>query len=128
MLRTEDLPESCFSDKSLLVGDLNARLRSLGSSLGSQNSNGLAVRDINDGLGNVLILWNSKLTHVTGGRLDWAIIFNMNEVQTCPDILYELVSGHFALKVTLVLDKVCGLTTRARYRLKNRQHGELICK
>lgn len=39
MLRSEDLPDCVFSDKSLLVGDLNARHRSLGSFFGSQNSN-----------------------------------------------------------------------------------------
>lgn len=63
-----------------------------------------------------------------GGRLDYAILFNMNEVRASIDILYELVSDHFTLKVTLGLDKVCGPTARTRYKLKDGQHRELMSK
>ena len=81
MLGIEDLPDCLFSDECLLIGDLNARHRRLGSSFGSQNSNGLAPWDIVDTYENIQILGNGKPTHVRGGRLVYAIMFNMNEVQ-----------------------------------------------
>ncbi|KAK7076912.1 hypothetical protein SK128_000150, partial [Halocaridina rubra] len=90
--------------KSILVGDLNA---------------GFAFYDIIDANENVEMLGNGQPTHVRGGRLDYAILFNMNESEASADTLYALLSDHFALKVKLGLDKVCIPSARSRYKLKS---------
>ena len=84
--------------------------------------------DIVDTYENIQILGNRKPTHVRGGKLDYAIMFNMNEVQAVLDILYELMSDHFPIIVTLGVDKVCSPATRTRYKLKDGQHVEFISK
>ncbi|KAK7070109.1 hypothetical protein SK128_015661, partial [Halocaridina rubra] len=128
MPRSDDIHDCLFCAKSVVVGDLNARHRSFGSPLRNQNSNGFTLYDITDAYENVEMLGNGQPTQVRGGRLDYAILFNMNELEASADILYELLSYYFALKVKLGVDKVCIPSARSRYKLKNDQHRELISK
>ena len=128
MLTLEDLPDCLFSDKRLLVGCLNARHRNLGSISGSQNINGFVWNDILDALDNVKVLGKGEATHVRGGRLDYAVLFNMNEFQADACNVYELLRDHFALKVVLFVDKLVCPTTKKRYKLKEGQHTQLITK
>ena len=44
------------------------------------------------------------------------------------DILYELMSDHLVIIVTLGVDMVCDPATRTRYKLKDGQHVEFISK
>ena len=124
----EDLPDVIFSEICLLVGDLNARHPYFGSTGGTHNTNGVVLKSFLDATENVKILGDIKPTHVKGGRLDYAILFNMDNILTRSVIVPELLSDHFAIRVDLYIDKLIYQQKRKRYVFKDSKHRAEFCR
>lgn len=124
-LDLEDLPSCILDNKCLVMGDLNARHRELGTT-GSQNKNGHVLKSIVDSLESVKILGNPEPTHVRGGRIDYAMLFNMEEFNGSARVLSILVSDHFALSITINVEKQILFTKRKRLSLKEEDKPSFI--
>ena len=116
----DDLPDLIFADECLLVGDLNARHKNLGST-GSQNHNGIILISFLSSIEDAKVLGAGEPTHLKGGRLDYAVIFNMLDVQAESKVVDTLLSDHFAIEVKLHVDKMF-VNNRKRYSIKDGQH------
>ncbi|XP_064104322.1 uncharacterized protein LOC135214183 [Macrobrachium nipponense] len=126
-LDLENLPKVIFNEYCLLVGDLNARHHDLGSS-GSQNRNGFVLNNILNSLENVKVSGNGAPTHVRGGRIDYAVLFNTFECTADALVVTELVSDHFALEVSLSINKMFVSKKRKCYHLKPDRKLEFMNK
>ena len=126
-LTVDDLPDIIFHEECLIVGDLNARHKDLGTS-GTQNHNGIVLNNLLNSLENSRVLGTGEATHIRGGRLDYAIIFNMFDVESELDVVNTLVSDHFAIKVRLHVEKLCFINNRKRYSIKEHQRMNFIEK
>ena len=120
-LVVDDLPDLIFADECLLVSDLNARHKNLGS-IGSQNHNGIILNNFLSSIEDAKVLGAGEPTHVKGGRLDYAVIFNMLDVQAESKVVDTLLRDHFAIEVKLHVDKMCFVNNRKRYSIKDGQH------
>lgn len=117
-LDIEDMPDCIFTDKCLLMGDMNARHPNLGT-LGISNRNGNVLHNILNSLDDVKVLGIDEPTHVRGGRLDYAILFNMVSCEGCAEIVRDLLSDHFAIRVSLDIEKIVYDKSRKVYHLKD---------
>ncbi|KAG0728414.1 hypothetical protein GWK47_032522 [Chionoecetes opilio] len=115
-LRFEHLPDSVFRDPTLLVGDLNARHDSLGSA-GSRNWNGTVWHQFLNDYDDVRLLGDDSPTHLQGGRIDYACLFNTEGMGGKCEVVSELLSDHFALYVELPLGKALANHGRVRYTI-----------
>ncbi|XP_045117646.1 uncharacterized protein LOC123508177 [Portunus trituberculatus] len=113
-LKFEHLPDSVFREPTLLVGDLNARHAVLGSS-GSSNWNGTVWHQFLSDCDEARLLGDNSPTHLQGGRIDYACLFNIQGMEGKCTVISELLSDHFALYVELPLRKACGGHSRVRY-------------
>ena len=126
-LSVDDLPDIIFAEDCLLVGDLNARHNNLGTK-GFQNRNGIALNCLLDSIEDVKVLGNGEPTHVKGGRLDYAILFNMLEVQADFKNVDTLLSDHTAINVRLHLEKITHVNNRKKYFLREEQQREFVAR
>ena len=97
------LPECILEEKSILMGDINARHRDLGS-YQTTNVNGTRWKAFLDSADNVMVTGDSVPTHVQGGRLDYVAFINFPLPSAETHLLPSLLSDHSALETTLLLD------------------------
>ena len=124
-LNVEDLPSCVLDENCLLMGDLNARHYNLGTK-GTPNRNGYILNNILESIDTVRVLGNGGPTHVRGGRIDYAILFNMIECRANAVVVGNLLSDHFAINVSLNIEKMVFNKGRKRYKLKNERKVEFI--
>lgn len=103
--QTVNLPAYVLTEKSVVMGDINARHRDLGSHL-TNNVNGVRWKAFLDATDTAQLTGDNVATHVQGGRLDYVVLFNMTNgsdttALTC--LLPSLLSDHFALETSLPL-------------------------
>ena len=121
----EDLPDCIFEEPTLVVGDLNARHPALGTQ-GRKNRNGDRLLQLLMDHPDVSVLGSSEPTHVEGGRLDYACIFNGEGLSGGCQVLSELLSDHWPLLVDLPLGKKPTSFRRQRFSLKPEETGKFI--
>ena len=109
------LPDCIFSEVTLLAGDLNAKHNQLGDLKG--NNNGAAFYQFLQDYDDVILLGDASATHIKGGRLDYACIFNGQGLTGQCHLQPELLSDHFALAVTLPVEKRHSMSRRKRIML-----------
>ena len=126
-LNLDDLPSCIFNENCLVMGDLNARHKNLGST-GSQNRNGHALNSILGSIDNVKMLGNDEPTHVRGGRIDYALLFNMADYRAKAEVIKDLLSDHFAIMVFLKIEKITFDNKRKRLVLKDEGKADFIKK
>ena len=126
-LSLDNLPSCIFDHECVLMGDLNARHRSL-ENFGSPNRNGRVLHSILDSLDNVRILGNKEPTHVRGGRIDYVLLFNMSEYEAAASVVGDLVSDHFALEANLGIRRITFCHKRKRLKIKDDKKSEFIFK
>ena len=100
---------------TLLAGDLNAKYSQLGNLNG--NSNGAAFYQFLQDYDDVSLLGDASATHIKGGRLDYACIFNGQGLTGQCHLQPELLSNHFTLAVTLPVEKRHSISRRKRIML-----------
>ena len=98
--RSDDLPDCFLEEKSLLMGDLNARHKDLGSHF-TTNINGVRWKAFLDATDTVMLTGDSVPTHTQGGRLDYVALSNVFQCPIETHLLPTLLSDHFALETTL---------------------------
>ena len=114
----DDLPNCLFTEKCLLMGDLNARHHNLGT-VGTPNKNGHILYNLLECIDDVKILGSDEPTHVRGGRIDYAFLFNMIDYAGDAAVVKDLLSDHFAIHATLVVEKLMFNIKRKIYNLKD---------
>ena len=124
-LDLDKFPLCIFDERCLVLGDLNARHHKLGSQ-GSQNKNGFVLYNILESLDNVRVLGNGEPTHIRGGRIDYALLFNMYEYRADALVVGDLLSDHFAMEVSLGMEKNSFNKRRKRYRLNERIKPDFV--
>ena len=122
---SDDMPDCLFNDTCLLVGDINARHERLGT-MGASNANGRGWIHFLEELDNINILGDAEPTHLRGGRLDYAILFNMCGIIANANVVGDLVSDHFALSVSIHIDKAQRTSKRQRYNLPDNKKQLLV--
>ena len=119
-----DLPDCIFDEPTLVVGDLNARHPALGTE--GKNANGdrfmRLLMDHND----VSVLGTPEPTHVGGGRLDYACMFNGQGLTGSCKVVPELLSDHWALMVELPVGKKSTPPNRQRFSLKPEDTSKFV--
>ena len=75
------------------------------------------------------MLGNNEPTHLRGGRLDYAVLFNMFGFSANASAVGDLVSDHFALSVNVHIDKIQRNGQRQRYKLpeSKKNYTKLVC-
>ena len=97
-----NLPGCLFEDKSVIMGDLNARHKDLGS-FQTSNVNGTRFKAFLESTNTVQLTGENIPTHIQGGRLDYVVFINLYVELAETHLLRHLLSDHFALETTLPL-------------------------
>ena len=99
-LNIANFPEYVLEEQSVIMGDLNARHKELGSHL-TTNANGVRWKAFLDTTDTAVLTGDHTPTHVQGGRLDYVALINMPTYTAQTYLVRSLLSDHFALVTTL---------------------------
>lgn len=101
-LNLANFPDYVHEEPTVLVGDLNSRHRDLGSHR-TNNVNGVRWKAFLDASETAVLTGDNVPTHVQGGRLDYVTLFNMPAFTAQTLISRCLLSDHFALETTILI-------------------------
>ena len=94
------LPWYVLEEQTVLLGDLNARHKDLGSHH-TTNANGVRWKAFLDATDTAVLTGENVPTHVQGGRLDYVVLLNMPTFTATTFLDRSLLSDHFALTTAL---------------------------
>ena len=121
----EAMPDCIFNGPTLMVGDLNARHPTLGT-LGRHNENGVLLAQYLQDHPDARVLGDDSATHIRGGRLDYACLFNGDGLIGTCRVTEELVSDHYGLHIGLTFNLRMPLLARTRLTLNTNQQRTFI--
>lgn len=98
-LNVANFPDYVLEEQTVIMGDLNARHKELGSHL-TTNANGVRWKAFLDTTDTVVLSGEHAPTHVQGGRLDYVALINMPTYTAETLLVRSLLSDHFALETT----------------------------
>ncbi|MPC63308.1 hypothetical protein E2C01_057405 [Portunus trituberculatus] len=104
-LNIANFPEYDPKEQSVIMGDLNARHKELGSHF-TTNANGVRWKAFLDTTETALLTGEHATTHVQGGRLDYVALINMPTYTAEPFFVRFLLSSHLALETTLPMKSI----------------------
>ncbi|XP_063849706.1 uncharacterized protein LOC135093957 [Scylla paramamosain] len=96
-LNVENFPDYVLEEQTVIMGDLNARHKELGSHL-TTNANGVRWKAFLDTTDIVVLFGGHAPTHVQGGRLNYVALINMPTYTAETLLVRSLLSDHFALE------------------------------
>lgn len=112
----DSLPDSVFNETTVIAGDLNARHNELEDE-GRMNTNGARFFQFLADYPDALLFRSKKVTHIQGGRLDYAVIINGQGLSGDCEVVTDLPSDHYSLLISIPLGKVDINYSRKRLRL-----------
>ncbi|MPC77677.1 hypothetical protein E2C01_072136 [Portunus trituberculatus] len=99
-LNIANFTEYVLEEQCVIMGDLNARCKELGSHL-TTNANGVRWKAFLDTTDTTVLTGEHAPTHVQGGRIDYVALINMPTYTAETFLVRSLLSDHFALETTL---------------------------
>ncbi|MPC76936.1 hypothetical protein E2C01_071373 [Portunus trituberculatus] len=93
------------------MGDLNVRHNELGSHL-TLNANGVHWKAFLNTTDTAVFTGKHAPTHVQGGKLDYVALINMPTYTAKTFLVRSLLSNHFALEMTLLVQSALAVPTK----------------